>query len=604
MGDLKENESGGEREQEGGWTLSGSWTNPEGGSFGQFRCFRENVGGFNTFSTFCAVCQRVIRPGETRFVAVDVLEEWGCCESCQQSGGAQQRQVESEVVLASEVAQGTCCASVAADALLRFSSRPFLGTRTLTTGFQWVTYGEVGGAAWSVARGLLKKKMLRWDSRQQPRPVFVLLADLSPAYVCCLLAGLLAGCVLVPLHGALEPESLASCLTLVQPAAVFVGVEYVEKAAKALALSHITPRLTAVLKHATLPSTTTPSPQGVEEESQRETLFSLDIEALATLGSNSGEDEVTLLPREIDEVTAILFTSGSSGEPKGVAYTEKLLRPSEGASNVVPLVKLDIQPFHPSFIVSLLSVMKVGGRRAISTDLGTVLEDARLTRPTHISAPPIFWTMLQREHAARMATLVAHNASLPPESRRTNGQMLAQASREVRLLLGNRLVAIATGGAAVPASTLHFVREQLGVELSDLYGSRETGGIARDGVVYPGVDVVLLPVPEMDYYPTGDPPRGEIVVHSARLFSGYYKNTTATSAAFVEIDGKQYYRTGDIGERSGGKLRIIDRCGAVVKLAQSEWLSPTRVEIVLESSPLVAQVLLPSPPPNPLPKLN
>ena len=437
--------------------------------------------------------------------------------------------------------------------------------------------------------------MLQWDGKQQPRPVFVLLADLSPAYVCCLLAGLLAGCVLVPLHGALEPESLASCFTLVQPAAVFVGAEYVEKAAKTLALSQITPKLTAVLKHTTLPSTA-PSPEGVEE-SHRDTLFSLDIEAIATLGGTSGEGEVTLLPREIDEVTAILFTSGSSGVPKGVAYTEKLLRPSEGASNVVPLVKLDIQPFHPSFIVSLLSVMKVGGRRAISTDLGTVLEDARLTRPTHISAPPIFWTMLQREHAARMATLVAHNASLPAENRRTNGQMLAQVSREVRLLLGNRLVAVATGGAAVPASTLQFVREQLGVELSDLYGSRETGGIARDGVVYPGVDVVLLPVPEMGYYPTGDPPRGEIVVHSARLFSGYFKNLTATSASFVEIDGKQYYRTGDIGERSGGKLRIIDRCGAVVKLAQSEWLSPTRVEIVLESSPLVAQVLLPTSPP-------
>jgi hypothetical protein len=51
---------------------------------------------------------------------------------------------------------------------------------------------------------------------------------------------------------------------------------------------------------------------------------------------------------------------------------------------------------------------------------------------------------------------------------------------------------------------------------ADRYGARETGGIARDGRVYAGVDVRLLSVPELGYDADSDPPRGEVCVRSPR----------------------------------------------------------------------------------------
>lgn len=67
-----------------------------------------------------------------------------------------------------------------------------------------------------------------------------------------------------------------------------------------------------------------------------------------------------------------------------------------------------------------------------------------------------------------------------------------------------------SGGAAISPEVLHFARTVLRIDIVDLYGSRETGGIARDGVVYKGVDVQLRSIPELGYFADGHPPRGEV----------------------------------------------------------------------------------------------
>ncbi|KAL6042906.1 hypothetical protein QOT17_024168 [Balamuthia mandrillaris] len=544
-----------------------------------------------------------MRPGETRYSCLDCLNEpWASCQACWEetsSGGSSHEhpshhRMEAEVVLSADAAQGETCAEIAADALTRFSSRPFLGTRydKSSPSFSWLSYEEVGDAAFALAAALAHRSSAQSTPSSSSRLSFVIIADLSPAYVYGLLGGLMAGYTLVPLHGALEPSTIARCLKLAQPVAVLIaGLDYVHKAEKAVSQAGIEVPL-AVFIEESIPSSSSTTVDS--------SLFAIGTNRLLEEGrqlrrmSRPVGPYHAVEPPKDDQLAAILFTSGSSGEPKGAAYTEALLRPSKGVSHVVPLVKMDIQPFHPSFLLSLLSVMHAGGRRAFCTDLGCLLEDARIARPTHINAPPVFWTMLQREHAHRLAEALAHNDALPSRSRHTRAQLQKEVSQQVRALLGNRLVAVAAGGAAPSPMTMRFVREELGLKLEDLYGSRETAGITRDGMIYPGVEVRLLPVegaPEYD--PSGNPPRGEIAVHTKRLISGYHNDDVATRAAFVEIDGKRFYRTGDIGEMpDAGRLHVIDRCGAVVKLAQSEWLAPSRVETVLESSPLIEQAFV------------
>jgi fatty acid CoA ligase FadD9 len=76
------------------------------------------------------------------------------------------------------------------------------------------------------------------------------------------------------------------------------------------------------------------------------------------------------------------------------------------------------------------------------------------------------------------------------------------------------------------------------------------GGIAVDGVVTRDVEVHLLDVPELGYLSSDKPyPRGEICVHTDVMIEGYFKNPAKTEEAFVVVDGKRFFRTGDIGFR-------------------------------------------------------
>ena len=100
--------------------------------------------------------------------------------------------------------------------------------------------------------------------------------------------------------------------------------------------------------------------------------------------------------------------------------------------------------------------------------------------------------------------------------------------------------------------------------------SREAGGIAADGVVYPGVDARLLPRPDLDLDGVR---RGELAVCTPRAIGEYFLEPALTAAAFVEIDGKRYFRTGDIAELvqrpdGGTQVELRGRCGASIKLSQ------------------------------------
>lgn len=97
-----------------------------------------------------------------------------------------------------------------------------------------------------------------------------------------------------------------------------------------------------------------------------------------------------------------------------------------------------------------------------------------------------------------------------------------------------------------------------------------SGPITSNGIVSYGAEVKLIDVPDMGYFTTDKPyPRGEICVHSNRTIEGYFKQPELTKELFVEIDGKRYAKTGDIGQFvSSKKLEIIDRKKDIFKLSQ------------------------------------
>jgi long-chain acyl-CoA synthetase len=105
----------------------------------------------------------------------------------------------------------------------------------------------------------------------------------------------------------------------------------------------------------------------------------------------------------------------------------------------------------------------------------------------------------------------------------------------------------------------------------------QVGGIASDGTILPGSAVKLVDAPEMGYYTTDNPPRGEICVKTPSMIDGYFKSPEITAEKFVE----GYFLTGDIGVmEDNSRVRIIDRKKNIFKLAQGEFVSPERLETV------------------------
>jgi long-chain acyl-CoA synthetase len=165
---------------------------------------------------------------------------------------------------------------------------------------------------------------------------------------------------------------------------------------------------------------------------------------------------------------------------------------------------------------------------------------------------------------------------------------------KIREKLGGRVKTMVTGSAPISAEVMDFLRICFSASVFEGYGQTETAGIGTvtglgetvAGHVGPPIlcnEICLEDVPEMNYYHTDDPPRGEILIRNKYPFKGYFKEPEKTKETVTE-DGWVY--TGDIGMwLPNGTLKIIDRRKNIFKLSQGEYIAPEKVEnIGIQSS--------------------
>jgi len=134
------------------------------------------------------------------------------------------------------------------------------------------------------------------------------------------------------------------------------------------------------------------------------------------------------------------------------------------------------------------------------------------------------------------------------------------------------------------------------------YGLTETCGGATladntdlsTGTVGPPLrccEILLRPWEDPGYFPTNEHPQGEILIHGDNVALGYYKDDEKTKEAFIFVDKKRWFATGDIGEfRKDGSLYIIDRKKDLVKLSDGEYVSLGKIETALVTHPLVDNI--------------
>jgi len=159
-------------------------------------------------------------------------------------------------------------------------------------------------------------------------------------------------------------------------------------------------------------------------------------------------------------------------------------------------------------------------------------------------------------------------------------------------LMGGRLIMSMTASAPTSPEVVDFLRETCEAPVHDMYGSTEIGGITMDCKVMDSItEWKLEDVPDLGYTSNDKPyARGELLVKSIQGIQSYYKDQGATD---LLIDKDGFYHTGDIMEHRGDDILVwIDRRKNVVKLAQGEYVSVSRLEALFTSSPAIHQIYI------------
>jgi long-chain acyl-CoA synthetase len=334
------------------------------------------------------------------------------------------------------------------------------------------------------------------------------------------------------------------------------------------------------------------------------------IDQVEAIGASLGTPQYN--PPAPSDIITINYTSGTTGQPKGVVLTHSASVASasaaqSGASMGPQDVFISYLPLAHVYerMIEHNALWGGSGIGYFHGDMLALVDDLKVLRPTRfISVPRLYNRFAGAIRAATTSqpglkgALARHivatkmKALENPESpRATNRHIVYDRlwGRKVAAALGmDRVTHMISGAAPLDPSLHQFLRVVLGNKFMQGYGSTETYAV---GLVQTGDDVsagncggaspvnelCLSSVPEMDYLVTDKPqPRGELLVRGHSLFSGYFKNEEETRKAILP-DG--WFRTGDICTvDSRGRFQIIDRVKNILKLAQGEYISPERIE--------------------------
>jgi fatty acid CoA ligase FadD9 len=327
---------------------------------------------------------------------------------------------------------------------------------------------------------------------------------------------------------------------------------------------------------------------------------------------------VTLPDDSGDPLALLVYTSGSTGAPKGAMYPQSNISKMwcRSARNwfgpSAASITLNFMPM--SHIMGrgiLYGTLGNGGTAyfAAKSDLSTLLEDLELVRPTELNFVPRVWETLYGEYLRqvdhRLATMRTRDESdeepgnstplaSPMSLRDAAARKAVEAEvldEQRQYLLGGRYIVAMTGSAPMSPELKTWVEALLEMHLLDGYGSTEAGKVLFDGEVQspPVIDYKLVDVPDLGYFATDRPyPRGELLVKTENMFPGYYKRPQVTADVF-DADG--YYRTGDVVAEVGpGQLQYVDRRNNVSKLAQGEFVTLAKLEAAFGNSPLIRQI--------------
>ncbi|WP_067218558.1 AMP-binding protein [Stappia indica] len=482
-----------------------------------------------------------------------------------------------------------------------FADRPSMREKDLGIWQTW-TWSQVLEEIRSFAIGLQ-------DTGFRPGDKIAIIGANRPRLYWSMVAAQSLGGVPVPLYSDSVAEEMAYVLEHAEVR--FACVEDQEQVDKLLSMSEQLPKLEHIVYD---------DPRGLRDydHTRLHSFEQLQVNGRAALATDGAREKAWLAgiaATKGADLAVMLYTSGTTGRPKGVMLSFDNLVISARNGNAFDKLNETEETiaYLPmawigDHVFSLAQAYLAGYCVNCPENLDTVLSDRREIAPTYFFAPPrvfeglLTLIMVRMEDAGRLKKKMFD--SFMALARRVgepilNGEKVSLVDRLLYQLgefmvygpLKNqmgftRLRVGYTAGEAIGPEIFRFYRS-LGLNLKQLYGQTEASvyiTMQPDGEIFG--DTVGMPAPDVEIKIAEN---GEVLYRSPGVFVGYYKNEEATRTTKTE-DG--WVLTGDAGFiADNGHLKIIDRAKDVGKLTDGSLFAPKYIENKLKFYPNVKEVV-------------
>ncbi|XP_021724438.1 long chain acyl-CoA synthetase 8-like [Chenopodium quinoa] len=487
--------------------------------------------------------------------------------------------------------------------------------------YQWETYGQVFERACNFASGLVK---LGHDLDTRVAIFSETRAEWFIALQGCLRQNL----TVVTMYASLGEDALIHSLNETQVSTLICDSKQFKKAASILS------KLETVKNIIYFEEDNALSDTGIYDD--MDDLNVSSFHEVEKLGKNHPLEP--RLPKK-EDIAVVMYTSGSTGLPKGVMMTHgNIVATAAAVMTVVPgLGRDDVYLAYlplahvlelEAETIMLASGAAIGyGTTLTLTDTSNKIKkgtkgDVSVLQPTLMAAVPAIIDRVRdgvlkkvEEKGGFVKTLfnIAYKRRLTAVEGGWFGARGLEkllwdviVFRKIQSVLGGRIRFMLCGGAPLSGESQRFINICMGAPIGQGYGLTETCAgaafsewddttVGRVGPPLPCCYIKLVSWEEGGYTTSDKPmPRGEIVIGGQSVTVGYFKNEDKTREVYkVDERGTRWFYTGDIGRfHPDGCLEIIDRKKDIVKLQHGEYISLGKAEAALMSSNYVENIMV------------